>query len=73
MSRLTQPLTDRFVLNALAWGLTEENLHTQDRFELLVIPGGAKGAETLSKDPHVQRLIQGYIAADKYVGMICAG
>jgi putative intracellular protease/amidase len=73
MSRLTQPLTDRFVLRALVSGPTQEVFHTQDRFELLVIPGGAKGAETLSKNPHVQRLIQGYIAADKYVGMICAG
>jgi protein DJ-1 len=61
------------VLSALVSGLTKENLHAQDRFELLVIPGGAKGAETLSKNPHVQRLIQGYIAAGKYVGMICAG
>jgi len=47
--------------------------HGPQNFELLVIPGGAKGSETLSQSPHVQRLIQRYIEANKYVGMICAG
>lgn len=38
-----------------------------------MIPGGAKGAETISKDGGVQRLVKDYIEQGKYVGMICAG
>lgn len=72
MSSLTQPLTDQLVLHTLAWCLTEE-ISTQDNFDLLIIPGGAKGAETLSKDSRVQHLIREYIKTGKYVGMICAG
>ena len=71
MSRLTQPFTGRLVLTKLTWRLAE--VSTQDNFELLVIPGGAKGAETLSNNLHVQHLIREYIKANKYVGMICAG
>ena len=72
MSHWTQPFTDQLVLTTLVWGLIEE-ISAQENFDLLVIPGGAKGSETLSTNPHVQSLIQGYIKADKYVGMICAG
>lgn len=68
---LTQPLTGRLVLATIAYGLAE--IYIQDNFDLLVIPGGAKGAETLSQSPHIQRMIQEYIRAKKYVGMICAG
>ncbi|KAF9788647.1 DJ-1 [Thelephora terrestris] len=45
----------------------------QNDFDLLVIPGGLKGAETLSKNSSVQLLIREYLNSDKYVGMICAG
>ncbi|KAL1661834.1 class I glutamine amidotransferase-like protein [Schizophyllum commune] len=44
-----------------------------DKFDLLVVPGGAKGAETISQNSAVQELIRKYIDAGKYVGMICAG
>ncbi|PPR07501.1 hypothetical protein CVT26_013470 [Gymnopilus dilepis] len=44
-----------------------------DLYDLLVIPGGAKGAETMSKHPSVQELIRRYIERNKLVGMICAG
>ncbi|TRM70170.1 DJ-1 [Schizophyllum amplum] len=44
-----------------------------DKFDLLVVPGGAKGAETISKSAAVQELVRKYIDADKLVGMICAG
>ena len=57
--------------HVLAWSLTE--VSTQENFDLLVIPGGAKGAETLSRSPTVQLLIKEYVNANKYVGMICAG
>jgi len=44
-----------------------------DKYDLLVIPGGLKGADTISKNPSVQGLVREYLQADKFVGMICAG
>ncbi|KAF9484061.1 DJ-1 [Pholiota conissans] len=44
-----------------------------DMYDLLVIPGGAKGAETMSKHPSVQELVRRYIERNKLVAMICAG
>ena len=41
--------------------------------DLLVIPGGAKGAETISKDSRVKKLVRFYLSQNKHVGMICAG
>jgi hypothetical protein len=38
-----------------------------------VIPGGAKGAETMSRDGGVQKLVRDYLSHGKYVGMVCAG
>ncbi|KAI0688389.1 DJ-1 [Cytidiella melzeri] len=46
---------------------------TPDKFNLLVIPGGAKGAERLSQSSHVQHAVRQFLEKDKYVGMICAG
>ncbi|KAH8101830.1 DJ-1 [Cristinia sonorae] len=46
---------------------------TPETYDLLVIPGGAKGAETISTNSPVQHLVREYIEAGKYVGMICAG
>ncbi|KAI0071527.1 DJ-1 [Panus rudis PR-1116 ss-1] len=45
---------------------------TPDKFDLLVIPGGAKGAETISNNSPVQHLVRRYLGEGKYVGMICA-
>ena len=45
----------------------------QDKFDLLVIPGGAKGAQTMSESSPVQHLVREYLDAGKLVGMICAG
>jgi hypothetical protein len=42
-------------------------------YDLLVIPGGAKGAETISKHPSVQEVVRRYVERNKLVGMICAG
>lgn len=47
-------------------------LHTQDA-DLLVVPGGAKGAETISQNVIVQHLLLKQYQAKKLVGMICAG
>lgn len=51
----------------------ELSLCGPDKHDLLVIPGGAKGAETMSKHPSVQELVRRYIERRKFVGMICAG
>ncbi|KZT70473.1 DJ-1 protein [Daedalea quercina L-15889] len=42
-------------------------------YDLLVIPGGAKGAETIVTNSPVQHLVRAYMQENKYVGMICAG
>lgn len=46
---------------------------TPDKFDLLVIPGGAKGAETISTNSPVQHLVRRFLDEGKFVGMICAG
>ncbi|KAI0938605.1 hypothetical protein AcV5_000246 [Taiwanofungus camphoratus] len=46
---------------------------TPDNFDLLVIPGGAQGADTISKNSHVQHLVRAYLDHDNLVAMICAG
>ena len=45
----------------------------QDTYDLLVIPGGAKGAQTMSESSLVQHLVQEYLNTGKLVAMICAG
>ncbi|KAF7795069.1 hypothetical protein EIP86_006213 [Pleurotus ostreatoroseus] len=45
---------------------------TPDTYDLLVIPGGAKGAETMSGSSPVQHLVRRYLEEGKYVGMVCA-
>ncbi|KAF8555784.1 DJ-1 [Imleria badia] len=44
-----------------------------DKFDALVIPGGLKGAETLSQSTEVQTLVREYYEGNKIVAMICAG
>jgi len=51
----------------------ELSLCGPDKYDLLVIPGGAKGADIMSKHPSVQELVRRYIERGKLVGMICAG
>ena len=41
--------------------------------DLLVVPGGAKGAETISQNEEVQKMIREQVEAGRFVGMICAG
>ena len=45
----------------------------QDKYDALIIPGGLKGAETLSQSTEVQTLVREYYEGSKIVGMICAG
>lgn len=42
-------------------------------FDAVVVPGGAKGAERLSTDKGVQRLVRDYYDDGKLVACICAG
>jgi protein DJ-1 len=48
-------------------------IYSKTSYDALVIPGGAKGAETMSTNPAVQGLVREFLANDKIVGMICAG
>ncbi|KAI0315576.1 DJ-1 [Amylostereum chailletii] len=44
-----------------------------DQYDAIIIPGGAKGAETLSQSAFVQQLVRDFYNKKKVVGMICAG
>jgi len=44
-----------------------------DKFDLLVVPGGARGADTISKNPVVQDLVREFYANGKLLGFICNG
>jgi 4-methyl-5(b-hydroxyethyl)-thiazole monophosphate biosynthesis len=41
-------------------------------FDMIVLPGGLQGAQTLQKDPHMARLLRDSQNADCYIGAICA-
>jgi len=45
----------------------------KENYDVIIIPGGASGAETLSGSKTVQKLIKNYHEKGKLVGMICAG
>lgn len=44
-----------------------------DKYDALIIPGGVRGAETISGSSPVQHLVREYYEKGKLVGMICAG
>ncbi len=44
-----------------------------ERFDALVIPGGANGVNRLKADPRVLDLVRGWTAAHKPVAAVCAG
>jgi len=44
-----------------------------EKYDAIIIPGGAKGAETMSQSPFVQSLVKSFYDKGKCVGMICAG
>jgi protein DJ-1 len=46
---------------------------TPGDYSIAVIPGGAKGAATLSESKSVQSLLQKFEKQGKFVGAICAG
>ncbi|KAF8188937.1 DJ-1 [Mycena galopus ATCC 62051] len=51
----------------------EEGQFLPTAYDALIIPGGVKGAETMSSNVAVQSLVRDFLAQDKIVGMICAG
>ncbi|KAJ6471148.1 class I glutamine amidotransferase-like protein [Mycena vitilis] len=53
--------------------LFDEQQFLPSSYDALVIPGGAKGADTMSTNAAVQSLVRDFLARDKIVGMICAG
>jgi protein DJ-1 len=69
----TSRSTHRAILAISARCLANDELCEKNSYDVLVIPGGAAGAETISKDPTVQTLVRKYISDGKPVGMICAG
>jgi protein DJ-1 len=42
-------------------------------YTIAIIPGGAKGAATLSESKSVQSLLEKFEQQNKYIGTICAG
>ena len=44
----------------------------QQRFDMVVLPGGLPGADHLGDDPRVIRLLQEMAASDAYTAAICA-
>ncbi|KAH9028570.1 class I glutamine amidotransferase-like protein [Lactarius pseudohatsudake] len=52
---------------------TQLSASSVGEYDAIIVPGGAKGAETMSQSPLVQSLIKGFYEQGKYVGMICAG
>jgi protein DJ-1 len=47
--------------------------HIPGDLSVVIVPGGAKGAETLSQSVGVQELLRKFVAEGKYIGTICAG
>ncbi|KAI0293985.1 class I glutamine amidotransferase-like protein [Russula brevipes] len=45
---------------------------SQGEYDAIIIPGGLKGAETMSQSPLVQSLVKSFYDSGKVVGMICA-
>jgi putative intracellular protease/amidase len=42
-------------------------------YSIVIVPGGAKGATTLSNSRPVQSLLRKFEEQNKYIGTICAG
>lgn len=45
----------------------------QEEYDAIIIPGGLKGAETISQSSIAQSLVKRFHENGKLVGMICAG
>ncbi|KAF8589102.1 DJ-1 [Ramaria rubella] len=50
-----------------------EDVDLTELFDLIVVPGGAKGAETISHDARMQMVLRRHYERGKLIGMICAG
>ncbi|KDQ10333.1 hypothetical protein BOTBODRAFT_36238 [Botryobasidium botryosum FD-172 SS1] len=75
-SAFVGPLGDAAVLSRGVRIIPDKQLKDVENangFDAIIVPGGAKGAETISTNEDVQELIRSYHSAGKIVGMICAG
>lgn len=55
--------------------ITDGNLSLLDKqavFDIIVLPGGQPGADNLSADPRVARLLKEQVQANRRVGALCA-
>jgi 4-methyl-5(b-hydroxyethyl)-thiazole monophosphate biosynthesis len=55
--------------------ITDSNLSLLDRqaqFDVIVLPGGQPGADNLSNDPRVARLLKNQMQANRWVAALCA-
>lgn len=68
-----QPLNAGPVCAEMATCDPQPHPRSQDKYDALIIPGGLKGAETLSESTEVQTLVREYYEGNKIVAMICAG
>jgi protein DJ-1 len=44
-----------------------------DKYDAIIVPGGAQGAKTISENDWAKGLVKEYFEKGKVVGMICAG
>lgn len=55
--------------------ITDSNLALLDKqaeFDVIVLPGGQPGADNLSSDPRVIRLLKAQVQANRWVAALCA-
>ncbi len=64
------PVEGRSRIKVLTDGLMDEVADTD--FDMIVLPGGAVGAENLKKDARVRKVIEGLIKKKRLVAAICA-
>lgn len=45
----------------------------EQQYDMIVVPGGAGGADRLNADPRIRRALRGNVDNGRYVAAICAG
>ncbi|CAG8446536.1 4561_t:CDS:2 [Funneliformis caledonium] len=53
--------------------ISEENLFKKCIYDVIIIPGGLAGAQTISSNSEVQRLLASAHQSGKFIAAICAG
>lgn len=57
--------------HATLQSVSSQNAH--ENFDILILPGGGPGAKTFSSSDTVQKMINNFRQAGKWVAAICAG